>query len=75
MLTPSNKQHRMMDVLPNWFRLRNNQTGDTMDFDSRNAEHMKLYAYFEDNPEWVMLEDKRVQPLAGDEPTEPFTPV
>lgn len=72
MLTPSNKQHRIMDVLPNWFRLRNTQTGDTMDFDGRNSEHMKLYAYFEDNPEWVMLEDKRT-PSDGD--TEPFTPV
>jgi hypothetical protein len=65
------KAWRMNDVLPGWFRLRNTKTGAHIDFNTNDVQHMALYEHYKKLSDW-QRED--VQPLTGDEPTEPITP-
>lgn len=67
MYSPS-KSWRMDDVLLGWFRLRNVKTGGFMDFDPNNVQHMALYEYYRDNPDWQIMTSDNNEPSESDEP-------
>lgn len=77
MYTDNLKGWRLLPVLSGWFRLQHTTTGATMDFNPNDEGHMTLYAHYENNSNWHIVDDKRppVQPLSGDEDTEPFYPI